>query len=273
MRGALIVNARSGTASPSTEELAAAARELGIEVRQLEEGDDLAELAREADADVLGMAGGDGSLAPVAQAAIERDLPFVCVPFGTRNHFARDIGLDRGDPVAALAAFGDDAVERTVDVGRVGDEVFLNNVSLGLYAGLVHDREQRRRRDETFARLKALRLLATQGDPVPLLLDGAPFAAHLILVSNNSYTPPPSVFSLGERERLDEGKLVLYVAAGMLPRHWDTRELEQLSIECGLDEIEAAVDGEPKRFASPLELSIAPGALRVRLPPPAEEDA
>ena len=50
------------------------------------------------------MAGGDGSLAAVAEVAIERDLPFVCIPFGTRNHFARDLGLDRDDPLGALAA-------------------------------------------------------------------------------------------------------------------------------------------------------------------------
>ena len=271
MRGALIVNERSGTASPSSDELAAAARELGIEVIPLEQGSDLAQLARDADADALGMAGGDGSLAPVAQVAIERGLPFVCVPFGTRNHFARDIGLDRSDPLAALAAFGDDAEEHTVDVGRVGGELFLNNVSIGLYAGLVHDREQRRRRDETFARLKALRLLATHREPVTLTLDGAPFAAHLILVSNNSYTPPPSVFSLGERERLDEGSLVLYVAAGMLPRHWDARVVERLSIDCGLGSVSAAVDGEPKTFDTPLVLAVEPQALRVRVPRRSED--
>ena len=79
------------------------------------------------------MAGGDGSLAAVAEVAIEQDVPFVCIPFGTRNHFARDLGLDRDDPLAALAAF-DGGVERRVDVGRVGDRLFLNNVSLGLYA-------------------------------------------------------------------------------------------------------------------------------------------
>ncbi len=266
MRGMLIVNARSGTASPSTDELADAARELGVDVRLLEQGDDLEQLARDADADVLGMAGGDGSLAPVAEAAIARDLPFVCVPFGTRNHFARDIGLDRDDPIAALGAFREDAEEQVIDVGRVSGKVFLNNVSLGLYAGLVHDRERRRRRDETFARLKALRLLATHRGPVALTLDGAPLAAHLILVSNNSYTPPPSVFSLGERERLDEGKLYLYLAGGMLPRHWDTRMLEHLSIECGAGSLSAAVDGEPKQFETPLELEVEPKALRVRLP-------
>jgi diacylglycerol kinase family enzyme len=266
MRGTLIVNARSGTSSPTTEELAAAARELGVAVRLLEEGDDLAQLARDADAEVLGMAGGDGSLAPVAQAAIERGLPFVCIPFGTRNHFARDVGLDRDEPLAALAAFRDDAQERVVDVGRANGDVFLNNVSLGLYAGLVHDREQRRKRDETFARLKALRLLATHREPVALTLDGAPLTAHLILVSNNSYAPPPSVFSLGERERLDEGKLYLYLAAGMLPRHWDARAVERLAIGCPAGTVSAAVDGEPKRFETPLELAIEPQALRVRLP-------
>ena len=93
--------------------------------------------------------------ARLPQVAIERDLPFACVPWGTRNHFANDVGLDTDDPLAALAAFRD-GVERRVDVGRVGDQVFLNNVSLGVYARLVHRRERRRQRGETFARLRAL---------------------------------------------------------------------------------------------------------------------
>ena len=74
-----------------------------MRVHVLEEDDDLADLAREADAEVLGMAGGDGSLGAVAQVAVERDLPFVCIPWGTRNHFASDVGLDTDDPLAALA--------------------------------------------------------------------------------------------------------------------------------------------------------------------------
>ena len=63
------------------------------------------------------MAGGDGSLGAVAQVAIERELPFVCVPFGTRNHFARDLGLDRNDPIAALAASAPDASGGSTSVG------------------------------------------------------------------------------------------------------------------------------------------------------------
>ena len=94
----------------------------------LQPGDDVAEIARGADADALGMAGGDGSLATLASVAVERDLPLVCVPFGTRNHFARDVGLDPDDPIAALDSFAS-GVERRVDVGRAGDRLFLNNVS------------------------------------------------------------------------------------------------------------------------------------------------
>ena len=139
----LIVNPRSGE-NGTGEELLRAAAGREIECHVLRRGDDAAELARRADADVLGVAGGDGSLAAVAAVAIERDLPFVCVPAGRRNHFARDAGLDRRDPVAALAAFR--GVERRIDIGRVNGRVFLNNVSLGLYADLVQRREQHRGR-------------------------------------------------------------------------------------------------------------------------------
>src|SRR3712207_491895 len=118
MRPFLIVNPRSGDASPTPEELCEEAGRLGVATHVLRDGEDLTALARAADADVVGMAGGDGSLGAVASAALERDLPFVCVPFGTRNHFARDIGLDRDDPIAALAAFAGE--ERRVDVGCVG---------------------------------------------------------------------------------------------------------------------------------------------------------
>lgn len=85
----LLVNPRSGTARPSADELAAAASARGLEVRVLGPGDDAAELAAKADADAIGVAGGDGTVSSVAAVAVERDLPFVCVPFGTRNHFER----------------------------------------------------------------------------------------------------------------------------------------------------------------------------------------
>src|SRR5690348_13950758 len=131
MAGLLLINPRAGSSrGPSAAELCAEAERRGIEARVLGEGDDAVALARDADAESLGAAGGDGSVAGVAAVAVERDLPFVCVPFGTRNHFARDLGLDPDDPIAALDGFAGE--ERRVDVGRVGERRFLNNVSLGL---------------------------------------------------------------------------------------------------------------------------------------------
>ena len=264
MQRFLIINPRSGTASPSGEELHDAARELGVSVHFLEEGDDLPEVARQAGADVLGMAGGDGSLAAVAEVAIEQDVPFVCIPFGTRNHFARDLGLDRDDPLAALAAF-DGGAERRVDVGRVGDRLFLNNVSLGLYARLVHRREHHRRRRDALARLRAVTLtLRDRRRLQRFSVDGRTVRVRLLLVGNNDYSV--DLLSLGERERLDEGKLHLYIPHGFRRITWDERSCTQLEISSPLPRIRAAIDGEPVELDSPLSFRIEPRALRVLVP-------
>jgi len=262
LAGFLLINPRSGDDSPSADELRAAAAQRGIQARILEEDDDAAELARSAEADALGIAGGDGSLAPIAEVAIERDLPFVCVPFGTRNHFARDLGLDRDDPIAALGAFG--GKERRIDVGRVRGHVFLNNVSLGVYASLVHRRESHRRRREAFARLRALLLTVRNREPLGLTIDGEKVDAQVALVSNNEYKL--ELFSLGERERLDEGRIHLYLATGWRFSEWEERAAISLTIGAARHRIEAAVDGEPAVFDTPLEFAIDPLALRVLVP-------
>jgi diacylglycerol kinase family enzyme len=269
MAGFLILNPRSGSARPGADELVAEAETRGVHVHVLGDGDDPAAIARAADADALGMAGGDGSLAAVAEAAVERDLPFVCIPFGTRNHFARDVGLDPDDPLAALAAFTD-RQERRIDVGRAGGRLFLNNVSIGVYAKLVHRRERRRRRREALARLRALLLLAQRHEPLGLTADGEPVDARILLVSNNRYDL--SLFSLGERPRLDEHSLYLYCAGGPLPRHWEGPTAKgALTIDAGGRSVPAAIDGEPVTLELPLELTVEPGGLRLLLPQPNSE--
>jgi diacylglycerol kinase family enzyme len=194
--------------------------------------------------------------------ALERDLPFVCIPFGTRNHFARDLGLDRDDPIAALDAYA--GSERRIDVGRIGERLFLNNVTLGLYAQLVHHRESHRRRRNAFAQLRALLLLARNRKSVGLSVDGEPVEAQLALVANNDYQL--DVFSIGERERLDEGRLHLYLARGWRPSTWDEQAYERLTIEARARQLPAAIDGEPTALETPLEFSIEPRALRVLVP-------
>jgi diacylglycerol kinase family enzyme len=262
MAGFLIVNPRSGDES-GVEDLVAAARDRGVETKLLRGGDDLPQLARNAPSGPLGMAGGDGSLAAVAEVALERDEPFVCIPFGTRNHFARDLGLDRDDPVAALDAFVEGA-ERRIDVGRANDRIFLNNVSLGVYAQLVHRREQHRRRRDVFARLRALTIVASHRQQLGITVDGEPLAARVILVGNNSYSL--DVLSIGERERLDEGCLHLYAPQGVLRSGWEERRGARFVVDAAAGRLRAAVDGEPESLETPIEFRVAPSALRVLVP-------
>ncbi len=262
MRGFLLINPRAGTESPTAGELAAAAGERGVEAHVLRERENAAEPARAADAEVLAAAGGDGSVATVAAVAVERDLPFVVVPYGTRNHFARDVGLDRNDPLAALDAF--EGEERRVDVGRAGERRFLNNVSLGLYAALVHRREHHRRRREAAAGLRALWLSLRQRPGAWARVDGEPVRARVLLVANNAYEL--SLFSIGERERLDEGRLHPYAAKGVLPHAWEERDGERFLLEAPGERLAAAIDGEPVELETPLELAVERGLLRVLLP-------
>jgi diacylglycerol kinase family enzyme len=259
LSGFLLVNPRSGRGSPSAEELAAEARALGIETHVLSPGENPAELARAAAADAVGVAGGDGSLAPVAEVALEQNRAFVCIPFGTRNHFARDLGLDRNDPIGALGGFG--GAERRIDVGRAGGRLFLNNVSLGLYARLVHRRERHRRRREAFARMRAWAIVLTHREPLGITIDRKPVESRLVLVANNAYAL--ELPSIGARDRLDEGKLHLYVPDSYPAE----RVADRFVLDAAAGRIEAAVDGEPDVLETPLEFRIEPRALRLLVPP------
>jgi diacylglycerol kinase family enzyme len=282
--GWLLVNPRSGGGTAGRVGLVEAASGPGIRVRLLEAGDDPAALAREAvagGAGVLGVAGGDGSLGLVAAVAVEADVPFVCVPAGTRNHFAADLGLDRGDPVAAPAAFG--GPERRVDVGVVGDRVFVNNVSLGAYADLVADP---RYRAGKLATAHAVLPASLRGERPLLRVDlrDAKGREHpqvlVLLVSCNRYDLD------GARDRLDGGVLQVSALrartgaafAGLVTRvlagggrphgggwaQWTTTDLR---VEAPLPELPAGIDGEAATVPTPLEFRVLPGALRVRVPP------
>lgn len=243
--------------------------------------------AAEAGAEALGAAGGDGSLGPVAGVALERDLPFVCVPFGTRNHFARDLGLDADDPLAALGAFRNGREQR-VDAATVDGRVFLNNVSLGIYASFVHDPERKtRNRLVAFLRM-APAALGRSRRPLALAFDvdgkREERLALVALVASNDYGGG-SFSELGERERLDEGLLHVYVieavgrrallgllARAALGRSEDAeglveRAAPRLTVSSPRPRLHAALDGEAVVLRPPLEFELRPRALRVLVPP------
>ncbi|WP_416753752.1 diacylglycerol/lipid kinase family protein [Streptomyces sp. FW42] len=278
----LIMNPRSGGGKVGRFRLREKAERLGARVVLLEPGQqhDVTELARRAvadGADLLGAAGGDGTQALVAAVAAEHDVPFLVISAGTRNHFALDLGLDRGDPAACLDALTD-GVELRVDLGFAGDQPFVNNASFGAYAAIVQSPAYRD--DKIGTSLEMLPDLLT-GQQGPRLLvragDNTLTAPQAVLVSNNPYrTGDP--FGLGRRERLDSGTLgVLGVkvegaisAAALLlnpePAGLTVLTAPEVVIEADRDEIEAGVDGEAMVLPAPVHCRIAPGALRVRVP-------
>jgi diacylglycerol kinase family enzyme len=222
----------------------------------------------------------------VVEVALERDLPFACVPFGTRNHFAGDLGLDPDDPLAALAAFGGE--ERRVDVGAVNGRLFLNNVSLGIYASFVHD-PSRKTRNRLVAALRLIpAALGRSRRPLALSFESGgrreERLALVALVANNDYGGD-TLAELGTRERLDEGLLHLYVVeavgrwalvALLAGAAWRgsaeakglvERASRRLTVESRRERLHAAVDGEPVVLEQPLELEIRPRALRALVPP------
>ena len=218
-------------------------------------------------ADALGVAGGDGSLAVVAAAALAHGLPFVCVPAGTRNHFALDAGVDRGDLVGSLGAFTD-GVERRIDVAEVNGRLFLNNVSLGIYGDAVRQPAYRDAKARTLAQTAA-QVLGPSAPAADLAVVDDRGRPHrdpaVVLVSNNPYSFEPP-HAPGTRPALDSGQLGVIVldrptigqSAG---RTWTARQLEVTATA----PVHAGIDGEPVELDPPLRFAVRPGALRVRI--------
>ena len=286
-RGVLLINPRSGDGKAGRVGLAAEAARRGLHTVVLEPGGNLRELVEKAiadGADVVGMAGGDGSQAVVAAVASARGVAHVCVPSGTRNHFAQDLGLDRDDPVGALDAFTA-GVERRVDLAAVNGRVFVNNASLGLYASVVQSATYREAKLRTWERM--LPDLLGGRTPVSELRFDLPDAgkqngATLLMVSNNPYDlRRPRV--AGSRPRIDSGTLGIlsaslrnadeiarFVTLMTIGQEWRMDDIRQWSAATfevdSTGPVALGIDGEAVQMAPPLRFESRPGALRVRLP-------
>ncbi|MET0205893.1 MAG: diacylglycerol kinase family protein [Thermoleophilaceae bacterium] len=269
---ALFFNPKSGGGKAETFKLADEARARGIEPIELTRGTDLEQLVRDAvarGADGLAMAGGDGSQAIVASIAAELDLPYACIPAGTRNHFALDLGVDRDDVVGALDSFVDGG-ERRVDLAEVNGRVFVNNVSLGLYAEAVQREGYRDAKLRTI--LDTLpEALGPEGEGIDLRWTGPGGTEHssgaAILVSNNLYRLGMAVGS-GTRPHIDDGLLGITIAAaptgGGKQRPWREWSAPEFEVRAG-GPIAAGIDGEALVLRAPLRFRILPSVLRVRI--------
>ncbi|MFE0249830.1 diacylglycerol/lipid kinase family protein [Streptomyces sp. NPDC059010] len=281
-RAVLIMNPRSGGGKVDRFALKEKAERLGAEVILLDPDhhQDVTALARKAvadGADLLGVAGGDGTQARVAAVAAAYDIPFLVISAGTRNHFAMDLGLDREDPAACLDALTD-GVELRVDLGFANGRPFVNNASFGAYAAIVQSPGYRDDKLGTSLELLPDLLTRQQGARLTARASGTTLdAPHAVLVSNNPYrTDDP--FGLGRRDRLDAAVLgVLGIrvdsaaeAAALLldpaPSGLTILTATEVVIEADRAEIEAGIDGEALVLPAPVHCRITPGALRVRVP-------
>ena len=278
----LIMNPKSGGGKVERFDLKRKAEDLGAEVFLMEgpEPTDVAEVARKAvamGADLLGVAGGDGTQALVAGVAAEHGIPFMVISAGTRNHFALDLGLDRDDPSTCLGALSD-GVELRVDLGMINGQVFVNNASFGAYAEVVETPAYRGDKLATTLELLPDLLDGHRGARLVARADGAEIRSpQALLVANNPYGTG-DIAGLSRRARLDRGILgVVGVkvasarqAVGLLrgahANGLSVLTAKKIEISAGVPQIPVGIDGEAVSMYTPVECTVRPGALRVWVP-------
>jgi len=279
----IVMNPRSGGGKVVQFDLAAKATALGAEVALLEGPGhvDVAALVMDAvdrGADLLGVAGGDGTQALVAGIAADHDIPLLVISAGTRNHFALDLGLDRDDPSTCLQALMD-GEEVRVDLGMIADRPFVNNASFGAYAEIVQSPEYRDNKNRTMLEMLPDLLSGQQGAQLTARTgDRTLGGLQAVLISNNPYGGG-RLRGMGRRARLDQGTLGVMAArvgstaqaVGLLRRS-QYRSVTTFSgdgevvIEAEEATIPVGIDGEAVTVHTPVHCTIRPHALRVRLP-------
>jgi diacylglycerol kinase family enzyme len=298
----VIINARSGAGNKVEVQhrLAQAFKATGVEARisLARNGAEVVKLAQRAlrsDAQVIVAAGGDGTVSAVAATVIGSDKALGVLPYGTMNHFAKDlkIPLDLEGAVETIVADH----EARVDVGEVNDHIFVNNSSLGLYPSIVREREKQQRLGWgkwpafVWAALTVLRRYPFLG--IRVSVDGQDLRSRtpFVFIGNNEYEM--AGFNIGRRARLDKGELSLYVTnrtgrlglirlalralLGGLRQEKDFLAIrtKEVWIETKHRRLRLALDGEVTNLVPPLHYRVRPGALRVLAPPskPANDHA
>ena len=279
----VIMNPRSGGGKVGKFALDTKAAALGAEVGLIAGPGqvDVAGLARQAvadGADLLGVAGGDGTQALVAGIAAEYGLPFLVISAGTRNHFAMDLGLDRERPDTGLDALTD-GVELCLDLGLIGGRTFVNNASFGAYAQVVQSPAYRDDKRGTTLQMLPELLSGERGPRLVVRIDDGVTieAPKALLVSNNPYELE-DLAGLGRRARLDTGALgVIAVTVDSVAQAVELLRgrrasgirrfvAQEVVIDADADQIPVGIDGEAVMMTTPVRCSIRPLALRVRVP-------
>lgn len=291
---AIILNPSAGTANAQAQtnaELCDLFRAFGCdpEIVVLRSAQKPEEAARalSARASIVVAGGGDGTVSGVAAGIVGSQAALGILPLGTLNHFAKDLHIPLGLRQAVEVVAARHCAR--VDVGQVNDRVFINNSSIGIYPGVVEEREELRRQGHrkwpamAIATFRVVRRY--RGVTVGIDVDGVrrTWQTPFVFVGNNEYAIDG--IGLGARPRLDEGKLYVYLtprtrarslpmllAKALLGRASQSGEFEIVpATELTIDtprarRIRVAVDGEVTTMTTPLRYRTCPWALQVVVP-------
>jgi undecaprenyl-diphosphatase len=279
--GVVLVNPSSGPDQTDLEDLRGLFPSSEVEECRPDELGERARRAADQGAGYVGVSGGDGTIHTVAQELGDGAVPLLVIPTGTRNHFARQLGIPNLEAAAAAAASG--RVER-VDLGEVSGHRFVNNASLGTYPHLVIRRRLHSLRlPKSLANLAAAWDQLRRGQQFNVRVDGDHRRAWAVFVGNGRYGN--GLLDLTERASLVDGvldvrivradrrlarlRVALAVLFGMLARSplVERHEAATVTIDrMRVDEMAVALDGEVKRLPVPLEFRCCPRSLPVLVP-------
>ena len=286
-RGALFMNPASGSADRArADEIRDAATAGGLDVVMLDKSVDVqAEIRQriEREQRLFVAAGGDGTVHTVMQALVGTEGELAVLPVGTWNHFARDIEVPLDWREALKVALGGQIHQ--IDVGRVNDRFFINNLSLGFYPELVQHREKYRKLGKYRAYMHAMSAAMKKFPHVVLAVEAGPMfetiKTHVFMVSVNAYNLNQPGF-IAPRESLDGGFLSVYWLPD-LPKHHFVLSVgrylrgkmdgairsvrtTRLRVESARESMKVGLDGELHELATPIVISVVRRGLNVRTP-------
>ena len=288
----VIRNRKSGKGDTAAEAVRAAMDRLGPQARlvELSPGTDLSDRARqeaEAGASIVVAAGGDGTIMGVAGGLAGTGAALGVLPLGTFNYFARGLGLPEDPTEAADAILAGRRCR--LSLGAVAGQLFLNNVSMGIYPAILKERETVYKtwgRSRAAAYWSVLKTFARAQRPLRLTLwiDGQErhYVTPLVFVARSAFQL--DFFGLPGADAVKDDKLVVFVGIrrgrwGLFLQAWhlvrrsmkEGRDFEvlvgtKLRVEARRPRMLVACDGEKFRLSSPVEVEMRPDILDVIVP-------
>ncbi len=231
--------------------------------------------------DAIVVGGGDGTVSAIASKLAGSSLALGVLPFGTANHFAKDLNLPEGieDCVRTIAA----GKIAKVDVAEINNRIFINNSSIGVYPLAVLLRKGYEKHLGWSKRFAMVRAMFNVFRKYPMFTvridtDKGEYVrkTSFVFIGNNQYIS-------GKRKSLEDGVLSVYTAhlrgrwgilfMGVLSvvnrlseKYFDQHLLRELVLETTKKKMIVSVDGEVYEMEPPLRYRVHPRLLHVILP-------